>query len=116
MASMASTVATGSFHQPVLRPGTAAYEPPDRLSSGVDSSLRSMMHQVVTDGTAAPQLSSLPGYVGAKTGSAQVDGQIANGWLIAFDGDVAVGCVAQAGGSGVGAAGPVVRAILDAAA
>ena len=52
-------------------------------------------------------------YVGAKTGSAQVNGQDANGWLIAFDGDLAVGCVAQAGGSGVGAAGPVVTSILS---
>lgn len=112
MASIAATVADGGFHQPVVRAGADVYRTPRSLPAGVDSSLRGMMRQVVTDGTAAPALASLPGYVGAKTGSAQVNGQDANGWLIAFDGDLAIGCVAQAGGSGVGAAGPVVRSIL----
>jgi hypothetical protein len=113
MTSIAATVESDSFHQPVVLTGTSGYHTARSLPSGVDASLRSMMRLVVTDGTAEPALGSLPGYVGAKTGSAQVNGQDANGWLIAFDGDLAVGCVAQAGGSGVGAAGPVVTSILS---
>ncbi|HEY9472483.1 MAG TPA: NTF2-like N-terminal transpeptidase domain-containing protein [Mycobacteriales bacterium] len=55
-----------------------------------------------------------PGVVSAKTGTAEVAGQPANGWMIAFRGDLTVGCVVQGGDAGEGSAGPVVRALLQA--
>lgn len=112
MASVAATVEAGAFHQPVLVSGTARHRASHPMSPTVAAALRSMMHQVVTRGTAAGSLGGLPGLVGAKTGTAEVAGQPANGWMIAFRGDLAVGCVVQGGDAGEGSAGPVVRSLL----
>lgn len=109
MASVAATVAAGSFHQPVLLPD-APRVTANGLSPGAAGNLRSMMRNVVTSGTAT-SLRRVPGVVGAKTGTAE-SAIGTNGWMIAFRGDLAVACEVFGGGSGDGSAGPVVAAFL----
>ncbi|MFC9703215.1 penicillin-binding transpeptidase domain-containing protein [Streptomyces sp. NPDC056943] len=113
MASVTATAVSGKFHQPLLVKGTeqpaVATKP---LPSGVVKQLRSLMRDTVTDGS-AKVLASVPGEVGAKTGTAEVteDGNN-NGWLVAYDGEIAVACVVEGAKSGSGSAGPVLRDLL----
>lgn len=52
---------------------------------------------------------------GAKTGSAEVDGQATpNGWFTAYRGGVAAAGLVLQGGHGVDSAGPIVAAVLKA--
>lgn len=114
MASVAATVESGQFRQPVLLPGAHQTTVPGRLSPATASALRSMMRRVVTSGTATTFLSGLPGDIGAKTGTADVAGQVAaNSWLIAYRGDLAVACLVE-GTASQGAAGPLVGHFLRA--
>lgn len=82
------------------------------LPSGVVKQLRSLMRDTVTDGS-AKVLAGVPGQVGAKTGTAEVteDGNN-NGWLVAYDDEIAVACVVEGAESGSGSAGPVLRDLL----
>jgi cell division protein FtsI/penicillin-binding protein 2 len=82
----------------------------------VANDIRSMMHLTATSGTAAVPMSGITGtYVGAKTGSAEVDGQDKpNGWFIAYRDDVAAAGVVEQGGEGKDSAGPIVASILRA--
>ena len=64
-------------------------------------------------GTAAEAMSGVTGDVGAKTGSAEVDGQKKpNGWFTAYRNDLAAAGVVQAGGHGGDTAGPIVAELL----
>ncbi|WP_030673732.1 penicillin-binding transpeptidase domain-containing protein [Streptomyces sp. NRRL B-1347] len=117
MASVAATVKSGTFRQPYLVPpsldkrklATAAR----RMSPSTASALRDLMHYTAVAGTAVKPMSGLGSDSGAKTGSAEVDGQKKpNGWFTAYRGDVAAAAVVQAGGHGGESAGPVVRAML----
>jgi Penicillin binding protein transpeptidase domain/NTF2-like N-terminal transpeptidase domain len=112
MASVAATVSTGTFKQPILVPGirqvTAA-----GLSAGTAGQLKQMMQAVVTSGTAASI--GFGSGVYAKTGTAQIQGQEQpNSWIIAFDPakDVAVACLVVNAGYGAQFAGPEVKAFL----
>ncbi len=68
-------------------------------------------------GTAAQAMSGLGPDYGAKTGSAEVDGQKKpNGWFTAWKGDLAAAGVVQQGGHGGDTAGPIVAALLKAEA
>ncbi|GHF64323.1 penicillin-binding protein [Streptomyces mashuensis] len=119
MASVAATVRAGSFHQPYLvdpsvdgRTLARAARP---LPPQVAGDLRAMMHRTAVSGTAAKAMSGLDGDTGAKTGSAEVDGQTApNGWFTAYRDDVAAAAVVPGGGHGGDSAGPVVAAVLRA--
>jgi len=114
MASVAATVESGQFRQPVLVPGTPAV-PAAALPTSTDAQLKDMMRDVVTVGTAAG-IGFGPG-VYAKTGTADVQGQGApNSWMAAFDParDVAVAALVVNAGYGAQAAGPEVKAFLDA--
>lgn len=71
-----------------------------------------MMRAVATSGTASARLSSLSG-VGAKTGTAE-EGDGTNGWLTAYNNDLAVASLVEGGSSGVGSAGYVVWDLLTA--
>ncbi|MEU1784890.1 hypothetical protein [Streptomyces sparsogenes] len=52
---------------------------------------------------------------GAKTGSAEVDGQATpNGWFTAYRGGVAAAGLVLQGGHGGDSAGPIVAAVLKA--
>ncbi|OQR65909.1 penicillin-binding protein [Streptomyces maremycinicus] len=117
MASVASTVKAGTFHQPYL----VAPSVDDRtlakasrtMSSSTLSQLRELMNYTAAAGTAAEAMSGLGPDYGAKTGSAEVDNQEKpNGWFTAYRGDLAAAGVVQAGGHGGDTAGPIVAALL----
>ncbi|MCL7380759.1 penicillin-binding transpeptidase domain-containing protein [Streptomyces sp. 35G-GA-8] len=119
MASITATAKNGSFKQPIIVPrslddrqlATAARS----LPYNVASQLRSMMRVTATSGTAANAMSGLGGDKGAKTGSAEVDGQAtSNSWFTGYQNDLAAAAVVQAGGHGGDAAGPVVASVLAA--
>jgi hypothetical protein len=112
MASVAATVDTGSFKQPILLPGTKQVTA-TVLAARTDAQLKEMMQAVVTSGTAAP-IGFGPG-VYAKTGTADVQGEEQpNSWLIAFEPsqDVAVACLVLNAGYGAQYAGPEVKSFL----
>ncbi|WP_162931104.1 penicillin-binding transpeptidase domain-containing protein [Streptomyces sporangiiformans] len=119
MASVVATAKTGSFHQPYL----VSADVDDRtlakgsrsLSSSTQSQLRELLQYTAAAGTAAEAMSGLGPDFGAKTGSAEVDGQKKpNGWFTAWKGDLAAAGVVQQGGHGGEAAGPIVAALLKA--
>ncbi|MCI3272501.1 penicillin-binding transpeptidase domain-containing protein [Streptomyces cylindrosporus] len=116
MASVTATAMTGTFRQPVL----VSPKLDDReiatakgLSSNTVAQLRAMMNRTATSGTAAGVMAGLSGSIGAKTGSAEVDGQAkSNSWFTGYRNDIAAAAMAQDGGHGVDAAGPIVAAVL----
>ncbi|MFE3635213.1 penicillin-binding transpeptidase domain-containing protein [Streptomyces cellostaticus] len=117
MASVAATVQSGSFRQPYLVSPTVDHRrlatASRTLSGGTLSQLREMMRYTAAYGTAAEAMSGLGPDYGAKTGSAEVDGQKKpNGWFTAYRGDLAAAGVVQAGGHGGDTAGPIVAALL----
>jgi cell division protein FtsI/penicillin-binding protein 2 len=113
MASIAATIASGSFHQPYLAAGGPLVTAKP-LPVRTDTWLKEMMRAVVTSGTAAP-VGFGPG-VYAKTGTADINGQgKPNSWLMAFEPsrDVAVACLVVNAGYGAQVAGPEVRDFLN---
>ncbi|MBZ9640924.1 penicillin-binding transpeptidase domain-containing protein [Streptomyces sp. PSKA30] len=118
MASVMSTAMTGTFRQPVIVPQRLDGRELARaqgLSDDTVAQLRAMMNRTATSGTAAGVMSRLGGDIGAKTGSAEVDGQAkANSWFTGYRNDVAAAAMAQQGGRGGDAAGPIVAAVLRA--
>ena len=77
--------------------------------------LRDLMAYTAKYGTAAEAMAGVPGDVGAKTGSAEVDNQKKpNGWFTAYRGDLAAAGVVQSAGHGGSTAGPIVAALLKA--
>jgi hypothetical protein len=119
MASVASTVQAGSFHQPYLVSPTVDHRTlataSRTMSASTLSQLREVMQYTAAAGTAAQAMSGLGPDYGAKTGSAEVDGQKKpNGWFTAWKGDLAAAGVVQQGGHGGDTAGPIVAALLKA--
>lgn len=120
MASVAATTQSGKFKQPVIvspsmddRKIAKASRP---MKPSVASGLKSLMKLTAQSGTAAKPMSGLSGDIGAKTGSAEVDGQKKpNAWFTAYHDDTAAAAVVPASGHGNENAGPVVRKVLDAA-
>ena len=113
MASVAATVDSGQFRQPVLLPGltTVSAQP---LPPDTDAQLRDMMRDVVTEGTAETLGFGTDIY--AKTGTADVEGQgEPDSWMVAFDPDedVAIAALAVNGGGGAQVAGPEVKTFFD---
>ncbi|MFE9774925.1 penicillin-binding transpeptidase domain-containing protein [Streptomyces sp. NPDC005931] len=117
MASVSATVQSGVFRQPYLvspevdgrTPATASRT----LSAGTLAQLRELMAYTAAYGTAAEAMAGVGGGAGAKTGSAEVDGQKKpNGWFTAYRGDLAAAGVVQAAGHGGSTAGPIVAALL----
>ncbi len=119
MASVVSTAKTGVFKQPYLVPPSVddrtlatASRP---MSDTVRSQLRELLQYTAAAGTAAEAMAGLGPDYGAKTGSAEVDGQKQpNGWFTAWKGDLASAGVVQEGGHGSESAGPIVAALLKA--
>ncbi|MDX3849263.1 penicillin-binding transpeptidase domain-containing protein [Streptomyces sp. AK02-01A] len=119
MASISATVKSGVFRQPVIVPQSLDNRPLAEagrpLARSVAESLRYLMRLTATGGTAAKAMAELGGDKGAKTGSAEVDGQtISNSWFTGYEDDLAAAAVVQAGGHGADEAGPVVAAVLEA--
>ncbi|MFF4574746.1 penicillin-binding transpeptidase domain-containing protein [Streptomyces sp. NPDC001410] len=117
MASVAATVESGVFRQPYLVAPTVDHRTLAKasrtMSSKTQAQLKDVMQYTAAYGTAAKAMSGLGPDYGAKTGSAEVDGQKKpNGWLTAYRGDLAAAGVVQAGGHGGDTAGPIVAALL----
>ncbi|MFE1885460.1 penicillin-binding transpeptidase domain-containing protein [Streptomyces diastatochromogenes] len=117
MASVAATVESGVFRQPYLVSPTVDHRTLAKasrtMSSKTQAQLKDVMRYTAAYGTAAKAMAGLGPDYGAKTGSAEVDGQKKpNGWLTAYRGDLAAAGVVQAGGHGGDTAGPIVAALL----
>ncbi|MEU5594595.1 penicillin-binding transpeptidase domain-containing protein [Streptomyces sp. NPDC020298] len=117
MASVASTVESGTFRQPYLvSPGVdhrTTAKASRTMSSKTQSELKEVMQYTASYGTAAKAMAGLGPNYGAKTGSAEVDGQKKpNGWFTAYRGDLVAAGVVQAGGHGGDTAGPIVASLL----
>jgi hypothetical protein len=109
MASVAATVDTGSFRQPIVVPGQPQL-PGTPLPGSVHQYLWQMMQAVTqAGGTAAGVFDGVSSPVYAKTGTADVSGQgQPNSWIVAFDPtlNVAIGCLVLNAGYGASFAGP----------
>ncbi|WP_460066539.1 penicillin-binding transpeptidase domain-containing protein [Streptomyces sp. YKOK-I1] len=118
LASVTATAMTGSFRQPVIVPQSIDGRELARargLSASTVAQLRAMMNRTATSGTAAQVMSGLGPDYGAKTGSAEVDGQArSDSWFTGYRGDVAAAALVQDGGHGVDASGPLVAQVLRA--
>ncbi|WP_406469561.1 penicillin-binding transpeptidase domain-containing protein [Streptomyces hirsutus] len=117
MASVSATVKAGEFHQPYLVSpevdGRKLATASRTMSAGTVTQLRQLMSYTATSGTAAKAMAGVSGDKGAKTGSAEVDGQKKpNGWFTAYRGDLAAAGVVQAAGHGGKTAGPIVASLL----
>jgi cell division protein FtsI/penicillin-binding protein 2 len=135
MATVAATVAEGRWHHPTLLTGEAANSgssssgsdgsndsggsqpatSPDPLDPAVAKTLRTLMRQVVTEGTAAP--ANLPANTGGKTGTAEFgtgDPLPTHAWFIGFRGDLAFAVVVEDGGVGGEVAAPIAARFLRA--
>ncbi len=109
MASVAATVDTGSFKQPIVVPGQAQL-PATPLPGSVRQDLWQMMRAVTqTGGTAAGVFDGVSSAVYGKTGTADVGGQQQpNSWMVVFDPtlNVAIGCLVLNAGYGADFAAP----------
>ncbi|MYU24002.1 penicillin-binding transpeptidase domain-containing protein [Streptomyces sp. SID8352] len=118
MASVTATAITGAFRQPHLVPDGLDDRPratAQGLPPGTAAQLKEMMRLTATQGTAQRAMAGLGGDIGAKTGSAEVDGQsVANSWFTGFRNDVAAAAMTEGGGHGGDAAGPIVADVLRA--
>ncbi|MFB7828077.1 penicillin-binding transpeptidase domain-containing protein [Streptomyces hydrogenans] len=119
MASVSATVKNGGFLQPYLVPRDLdgrEFAKAERLPGEVALGLQKMMNAAATGprGTAVEAMAGVPWPKGAKTGSAEVDGQTSNSWFTGYSGDLAAAAVVEAGGHGGDAAGPVVAKVLKA--
>ncbi|MEU9225815.1 penicillin-binding transpeptidase domain-containing protein [Streptomyces massasporeus] len=117
MASVSATVKSGTFHQPYLVSpdvdGRKLAKAARTMPASTLSQLRELMSYTAAYGTAAEAMAGVGGDAGAKTGSAEVDGQKKpNGWFTAYRGDLAAAGVVQQGGHGGSTAGPIVAALL----
>jgi Penicillin binding protein transpeptidase domain/NTF2-like N-terminal transpeptidase domain/Penicillin-binding Protein dimerisation domain len=114
MAGVAAAVQSGTWRAPkvvddqalgsleVRQPG------PRHLDPAVTATLRTLMRQVVTSGTAAG--AGLPSDVSGKTGTAEFgsgDKPPTHAWFIGFRNDLAVAVVVEGGGVGGEVAAPI---------
>ncbi|MFD8428102.1 penicillin-binding transpeptidase domain-containing protein [Streptomyces coelicoflavus] len=118
MASVTATAITGDFHQPYLVPFDLDDRKPATakgLPKSTASQLKQMMRLTATQGTAVNAMSGVRGDIGAKTGSAEVDGnEVSDSWFTGFRDDVAAAAMVEGGGHGGDAAGPIVADVLRA--
>jgi Penicillin binding protein transpeptidase domain/NTF2-like N-terminal transpeptidase domain len=116
MASVAATVDTGTFKQPIVVPGLPQLAGTP-LPATVHQDLWQLMRAVTqAGGTAAGVFGGVGSAVYAKTGTADVSGQgQPNSWMVAFDPalNVAIGCLVLNAGYGAQVAGPEVASVLQ---
>ncbi|MBB4947292.1 hypothetical protein F4556_002827 [Kitasatospora gansuensis] len=113
MASISATVQSGTFRQPILVPGSEQQKADKTLSPATLKGLQAMMNLTATSGTAAGPMSGITAGAGAKTGTAQVNGQADdNSWFTAYRGNLAVAAEVGGGGHGAAAAGPAAALVL----
>ncbi|WP_240930173.1 penicillin-binding transpeptidase domain-containing protein [Streptomyces coryli] len=119
MASVSATIKDGTFKQPYLIAPSldkrTLAKAPRQMSAATLGEMRGLMKQVAQWGTGAKAMSGLGGTVGAKTGSAEVDGQKKpNAWFTAYRNDIAAAAVVPESGHGGDFAGPLVKQVLAA--
>ncbi|MFC8867573.1 penicillin-binding transpeptidase domain-containing protein [Streptomyces sp. NPDC057148] len=118
MASVTATAITGEFRQPYLvSPDLDGRQlaTAKGLPRSTADQLKQMMRLTATQGTGATAMSGLGGDIGAKTGSAEVDGEsTSDSWFTGFRDDVAAAAMAEGAGHGGDAAGPIVADVLRA--
>jgi hypothetical protein len=118
MASVTATAITGTFRQPYLvspKLDNRQLATARGLSSDTAAQLKQMMRLTATGGTGQKAMSGLGGDIGAKTGSAEVDGKgTSDSWFTGFRNDIAAAAMVQQGGHGGDAAGPIVAQVLRA--
>ncbi|MFF0890641.1 penicillin-binding transpeptidase domain-containing protein [Streptomyces sp. NPDC003456] len=116
MASVTATAITGAFRQPYLVPpglDDRRLARAEGLKASTAAQLKQMMRLTATRGTARDAMRGLGGDIGAKTGSAEVEGNArSDSWFTGFRGDVAAAAMTEQGGHGGDAAGPIVAAVL----
>ncbi|MEW2612023.1 penicillin-binding transpeptidase domain-containing protein [Streptomyces sp. NPDC047880] len=116
MASVTATAITGTFRQPYLvspKLDGRKLAQAEGLRPSTAAQLKQMMRLTATQGTAATAMEGLGGDIGAKTGSAEVDGNAkSNSWFTGFRNDIAAAAMTEEGGHGGDAAGPIVAAVL----
>ncbi|MER7003973.1 penicillin-binding transpeptidase domain-containing protein [Dactylosporangium sp. NPDC000555] len=111
LAGAAAAIARGQWKQPQLvldpAPKSPAPDGPQLNQASLDA-LRTMMRQVVTDGT-ANQLKDLPGELRGKTGTAEYDNNPAHthSWFMGYRGDIAFCVFVENGGASTAAAVPI---------
>jgi len=120
MATVAASVQAKSTVQPKLvlspEPQVPA-TPKSELTENEAEQLASMMAEVIDHGT-LKDLNSLPGAkIIGKSGTAEYDSERnAHAWAIVAQGDLAVAAFVEDGDGGAQSAGPLVKAMLQAAA
>jgi cell division protein FtsI/penicillin-binding protein 2 len=112
LAVATASVARGSFVSPTLVvDGAAAPDPAAaKLPAGPVHTLRSLMRDVVTNGTGTALRSVTGGAVHAKTGTAEFGTDTpprTRAWMTGWQGDVAFAVLVEEGRSGGEVAGPV---------
>jgi len=118
MAVMAGSVARGSYVEPALVtspavPGADRTAKP--LQAGPVGELRSLMRQVVTDGTGSVLKDVPGGPVSGKTGTAEHGTKSppeTRAWFVGWQGDVAFAVLVEEGRSGGTVAAPLVKRFL----
>ena len=93
--------------------GSGSNDSPDPLDPKVATTLRTLMHQVVAEGTAAD--AGLAANVAGKTGTAEFgtgDPLPTHAWFIGFRGDLAFAVVVEDGGVGGRVAAPAAARFL----
>jgi cell division protein FtsI/penicillin-binding protein 2 len=119
MAAATAAVAKGQWQQPKLildpAPGAPAPAGPQLKASSVEP-LRTMMREVVTNGSATA-LKDVPGApVQGKTGTAEYDNNPANthAWFVGWQGDIAFAVFVEKGGASGATAVPIAERFLRA--
>lgn len=119
MATVAASVRSGRTVVPhLLADLTVPADPPTPLTSSEARALQGLMRAVVTEGSGS-LLRTLPGQIGAKTGTAEYgepgpDGALrTHAWMIATRDDLAVAVFVETGDSGSATAGPLLQRFLS---
>ncbi|MFE3452905.1 penicillin-binding transpeptidase domain-containing protein [Nonomuraea sp. NPDC059194] len=118
MAALAAAVDSGVWRSPRLVTAKAAKKldgapPPDMtMDQRVVQDLRTMMRQVVSEGTAKG--AGLGAEVAGKTGTAEVPSGRPHAWFIGYQGDLAFCVFVKNGGSGAEVALPIAARFLGA--
>ncbi|WP_327068504.1 penicillin-binding transpeptidase domain-containing protein [Kitasatospora sp. NBC_01302] len=117
MASVAATVESGTFKQPVLVAGMPQLPAARQLSPDTLTKLRSMMNSVMTNpsGTAYNALQGVSGNIGGKTGTAETSSDpkaATNSWFTGYRDNLAVSVEVINGGFGADAAVPAAAEVL----
>lgn len=110
MATVAAAIADGTWRPPVLLPDHAdSGDGPRALDERTATALRTLLREVVIDGTGAALRGMPGGPVHAQTGTARPaqPSRRTHAWVIAYQGDIAIAAVIEHGGTGGRVAAPV---------